>query len=782
MRNLSLLLLFIGLVSPIFSQTNYFSVKFPDDRTYIGCNASVPVEQPVVTQYACNINVGISRFDQIFNSNESGSCFKILRRWRLIYWCDYDANLYSPTYIPNPSNSDVGPTVIGNSANHGYLEYIQIIKVRDDAPPVFSNCPASPVVYCDYTANDPAQYTYRCEGPVNLETDVTDVCSGTDISLAYLLYLDLDGNGSMETVTSSSAPGAWPIETSIVGNVVHGHIGFPTNYQLPYGTHKVEWIAGDHCGNESTCKYEFIVKDCKKPTVTCINGLSVNIMQTGMITLNVNSFLQYVTDNCSTPAQIQIGIRKAGTGTGFPTGTSTVNFDCNETGTQLVEIWAQDASGNADFCQTYVNIQDNSGACAPTASLTGTVLKSSGAPMNNVQLQAQQLPYPAIHTTTTNENGQFAPMALLPGCYTLTPIATENATDLNGISTWDALMAGLHGNGVEYLEQPWQYAAADVNHDHTINEADATAIIQMAIGAANQWPGVNTWQLIPANAAVPESEVNFPLTQTVCIGANETGQAHWQAIKSGDLDGSGSSNITELEDRSAPVRRVIFTAPNQHFEAGDLVQLTISTPNITGLAGFQFTLDYDAALLSPVNTVPGLTPVEQTARFDNDHQITAGWQSALAFYPDGASLYTNQTAMTFEFTALQGGQLMDAVQMSHARIRSEVYTREHSTREAGLRFTPAGLHKNQAYLLPPVPNPVQGNVMTVRYLLPAATQATLVLTDINGKILVSQDADGNAGYHEVVIPVNDQPSGVGILQLITAEGVEGSTLVQFIQR
>ncbi len=72
--------------------------------------------------------------------------------------------------------------------------------------------------------------------------------------------------------------------------------------------------------------------------------------------------------------------------------------------------------------------------------------------------------------------------------------------------------------------------------------------------------------------------------------------------------------------------------------------------------------------------------------------------------------------------------------------------------------------------------------MTVRYLLPTATQATLVLTDINGKTIVSQDTDGNAGYHEVVIPVNDQPSGIGILQLITAEGVEGSTLVQFIQR
>jgi hypothetical protein len=33
------------------------------------------------------------------------------------------------------------------------------------------------------------------------------------------------------------------------------------------------------------CEYTFVVKDCKKPTVVCINGLSVNIMPTKMITL-----------------------------------------------------------------------------------------------------------------------------------------------------------------------------------------------------------------------------------------------------------------------------------------------------------------------------------------------------------------------------------------------------------------------------------------------------------------------------------------------------------------
>ena len=53
--------------------------------------------------------------------------------------------------------------------------------------------------------------------------------------------------------------------------------------QLPYGVHKIKWAVTDGCGNEATCEYTFEVKDCKPPTVVCFNGLSVNIMTTGMV-------------------------------------------------------------------------------------------------------------------------------------------------------------------------------------------------------------------------------------------------------------------------------------------------------------------------------------------------------------------------------------------------------------------------------------------------------------------------------------------------------------------
>jgi hypothetical protein len=39
-----------------------------------------------------------------------------------------------------------------------------------------------------------------------------------------------------------------------------------------------------------------------------------------------------------------------------------VTFTCDELGTQLVELWSIDLAGNADYCETYVIVQDNMGA------------------------------------------------------------------------------------------------------------------------------------------------------------------------------------------------------------------------------------------------------------------------------------------------------------------------------------------------------------------------------------------------------------------------------------
>ncbi len=382
----------------------FYTVKFPDDRTIIGCGAKADTVMPVIENYNyddCSINVGVSVRDQIFYFSANRNCYRIVRRFRLIYWCTYKSGM-TPYMVLNPTNTSVGATAQGNLYNNGYLQYEQIIDVRDGEPPRFLNCPAAPVVFCDLTSNDPTKFNNKhrdlCEGSISLRTAITDRCSGSAATISYRLYLDLDANGSMEALITGPAQdtGVWSVERTIVADTVRGRIRFPVGYALPYGTHKIEWIARDECGNQSYCKYDFIVKDCLRPTIFCDRGFSVNVMQNDSITLPYDIFVKYAFDNCTTPDALQYGISKAGTTKTFPDSSLNVTYTCSTLDSQLVDIWVRDLGGNASFCRSLVLIQDNTGNCGEEFPADGAGDRSADAEASGSVFQLQAVrPNPA---------------------------------------------------------------------------------------------------------------------------------------------------------------------------------------------------------------------------------------------------------------------------------------------------------------------------------------------------------------------------------------------------
>lgn len=295
---------------------------------------------------------------------------------------------------------------------------------------LLQNCPNA-MQACDYSNNNTGLWneTYWLD-PIHQTQDLADVeleasisvrdtCPGASVSFRYLLFLDLDKNGSWETVIKSwepPAPGTvrfnnannpnydggelrvfderpvpadakyqFALETSVSGDTSRAYLRWNTqaapntyvNTELPYATQKIKWLIDDNLGNNSTCESLIVAQDCKKPTVVCINGLSVNIMPTEMITLWAVDFLQYAEDNATPSNQIKLGMRKSGTGTGFPENPdgspkASVTFTCDELGTQLIELWAKDAAGKTDYCETYVIVQDNLGNCGNGNNPVGT--------------------------------------------------------------------------------------------------------------------------------------------------------------------------------------------------------------------------------------------------------------------------------------------------------------------------------------------------------------------------------------------------------------------------
>jgi hypothetical protein len=762
--------LILSSLTASLADTPYYTVKFPDDYTVYGCGADPGITYPYITgNYNCNFNVGVSYNDQIFYTNATEGCAKILRTWTLLYWCDYNPN-WSPTVIPNPTNSDIGPTVQANSYNHGYLKYTQIIKIVDNEDPYFPDCPTGVVNFCDYTNNDPNQYHWGqidlCEGQPDLRVKVTDDCSQTDIKLTYRLFLDLDGNGSMETYISSSSPSAWPIETTVDGGLLCGQIKFPPGFGLPYGTHKIEWIADDNCGNEAICKYEFTINDCKPPSITCYNGLSVNIMVTDMITIWDTDFIKELSDNCSPNNKIRTGIRKAGQGTGFPNDQHSVTFTCDELGKQYVEVWANDESGAPDYCITFVDVQDNIGACPPSNHFKGTIATDQSVLVPGVQVKLSKFSNNLL-TVTTDDTGQFGIPPQTAGCnYKLTPVFDGPAK--TGVNTMDALLVAGQMDDLYSFSTPYKLLAADVDKNGSLTNADVMNIVKVALGAQNAFPNnTASWQFVPQSYVFPNPlepwAATVPSSMTFCLSGNINFDPDFVAIKTGDVDGSANpSNFATTDDR-ADGGLAVFQTNDQIFTSGQEVRVDIITPDLANLAAFQFTLDYDPSTLSFVGVESDLVPADFIAQLP-DNRLTASWHDAVMLDPNIQGKNIRLRAFTLVFNSLQKGLLSEVLQMNSEVANAEVYTRELQTVSATLEFLQAPVSKNGLTFLSVRPNPVTER-FTATYYLPEAGETTLRLTDATGRVLQTVQANRERGYNETEFEVKGAESGLLFLHL-----------------
>ncbi len=527
---------------------------------------------------------------------------------------------WNPTVVRiNPTDPQPTNYSVFWDANANCYQYKQIIKIIDTQDPVL-DCTPLPIICCANLPNNPlywnAMYWWDpvhgthdlCEAESEISIAGTDLCTKSNISYRYLLFLDLNNDGVMETVINSvnpPAPGTdnygnefnpnysggtpqvfdhrpvptnqkyqFTLQTTVSGDSRTAFVRWntqqaPNNYvvpHLPFGKHKIKWLGEDGCGNETACEQQINVEDCKAPTIVCINGLSVNIMPTQMITLWATDFLQYTEDNCTPANQLRIGIRRSGTGTGFPfqsdgvTPQTSVTFTCDDLGTQLVELWSMDMAGNADYCETYVIVQDPSGACGVSPAVVAGALKTEffnqGLAEANVQLEGTHpgLPPLSLFDLTDNDGYYLFSAVPLGANYTLTP--TKDNDPLNGVSTYDLVLINKHILGLEPLNTPYKMIAADANNSRSITTFDVVELRKLILGIHTELPNNSSWRFVEKsyvfpNPTNPFQEI-FPETISVADMQASQDKGDFMAVKVGDVNGNALPNSTaKAEDRTA---------------------------------------------------------------------------------------------------------------------------------------------------------------------------------------------------------------------------------------
>ncbi len=820
-------------------EQDYF-VRFPNDVIVTFCDGTGVYGEPTFFGKDCEL-LGVSYEDQIFTVVPD-ACFKIERNWKIINWCTYDPNQGcinvpnpTPNAIANHASNLPGPIVspiqttgdpwkstivkinatdaqatnysIYYNANANCYTYKQIIKIIDTQAPT-PECPASPVTVCDVTPNDAQLWNESywwdnanqshdlCEAPSDICLTATDACSGANINIEYLLFLDLDGDGTMETVVNSTQLGNQPgglgwnnvlygnatgagvsrqfdgrpvasnqkwgfaIQETVSGNKKTACVKFntfqaQTTYvtpQLPHGTHKIKWIVSDGCGNEKVCEYTIIVKDCKAPTVVCLNGLSVNIMPTGMIQLWATDFLQYAEDNCTKTPYLKYGIRKCGAGTGFPVDAqgnpiTNVTFDCTELGTQCVELWAIDLAGNADYCETYVIVQDNAGNCGSNGiiNVSGAIKTEATDGIESVTVQAEgisSLGAPLSYVGPTNAQGLFNFSTALPigSALTITPNKDDNP--LNGVTTYDLVLISKHILGIEPLGTPYKMIAADANKSNSITTFDIVEIRKLILGIYQELPNNTSWRFVdeafvfpnPANPFQTQFSENIVLPQIL----NSQQDKDFVGVKIGDVNGTAvANNLMQSDDRTAGT--LLFDLSDRTVTAGEAFEVTFKAADKT--QGYQMTLNLNGLEVSEIIGGDKVTA--------NNFGVFA---DALTVSIDNAD------AFTVKFRAAKSGKLSEMVSVSSRITKAEAYgmrnadfgVRNAERLDVALRFdgkTIAGigfeLYQNQ-------PNPFVDKTF-VGFHLPAAATATLTVFDEMGRLVFTQKGDFAKGYNSIIL-------------------------------
>ncbi len=543
----------ITFVNP--SPFSYDDIQFPADITLFNvCDISdIPATMPVFVEDGCD-QVGIEVVDQVIdNSNGSESCYKILRTFTLLDWCQNDGGTFE------------------------LFEGTQVILVNNTiAPEITSSCENVSICSYDNSCGDAF---------IDLNLEATDDCT-TSAFLNYTYLIDAFSDGSIDiTGNSSSASGAYPV-----------------------GIHTIYWTVNDACGNEDMCSYTFEIENCKTPTPYCLDNLTAGLtamdldgdgdIDTEMIMITPDFFDAGSFHVCGTPVQLSFSA---------DVNDTERMFNCNDLGEQPIQLWVTDENGNQDFCATSVVIQDNNDIEFCTEMLvfdiTGVVKNSENMELTDVEVS---LGVPEL-MELTNEEGLYSFIEMpLGNEYVVSPSNDVNPT--NGITVSDIILIQKHILGLEPLTSPYQLIAADVDNSTKVNGQDILQIRKLLLGHYEAFPMNESWKFIDAKQVfIDNSNPWFDdLVETVHIPNLEYNVvADFIGVKVGDVNETATNGITGngIDTRTDVVLEMEVSAVDLVKE--EISEIELYNSSSIEPQGIQLGLTYDQSAIEVLNVTIG---------------------------------------------------------------------------------------------------------------------------------------------------------------------------------
>ncbi len=600
----------------------------------------LPFQMPDYTDGACDL---ISQeHEDLYLPVQDPACITILRTWTVYSWCIYDAN---------------------DPESDGIWTHTQVIEVvNTEAPQILTDC--SPLIFCSDDEN--------CMlGFAQFSLEAIDDCTDS-LGLNYSYQIDLFVDGSIDQTGDS----------------------FEWSGEVPLGNHNIFWEVEDACGNISSCEQLFTISDCQAPTVNLLNGLAIEMGTSTQIELSAT-----VWDNPASPSNDNCGINQwliyspsLGPGQTSPPVEADTSwfFDCDDIGTQNVDIWVEDINGNWSFVSSYVLIQDNDFPpdCPVVEFMTiSGILETEEFDLIEHVIMEVQTNAPGIPDMIYSDSlGAYAYPALIPGGnYMITPAFNE--TPLNGVSTYDLVLMSQHVLEVDTLESPYKIIAADINNSGTVSTFDMVQLRRLILFVDTVFQNNTSWRFVDAEYVFPNLqdpwEEDFP-EYFEAIEIQDSMTADFVGIKIGDLNASATTNGFQNDDSGNESSSFYFKTKDFEFQIGEEVEISLTCDQFNEIFGFQSTITFDPTVLS-------FTEIENKDleqlnadcfgfSFLEKGIITLSWFNGL-----GSSLNPEEEIFSMKFKAKQIGRLSEVFDLKSDLIKSEIYNRS-SNQTLGLLF------------------------------------------------------------------------------------------------
>ena len=602
-------------------------IVWPADYTALGQCSVLGLDpsitgEPVFTEDACDL-VGMRYEDAVYPFTTNGACYKIIRTWTVIDWCQTDKD-----------------------GNHLTWSHDQEIKVMDNVIPTITS---------STTPKLELTYDGECQdGQIVLTASATDCTPANELRWSWVVTR---GGITFRTGVSSVASGTYPI-----------------------GVYKIEFTVEDKCGNQAKTGYDFEIRNAKAPTAICKQGLSASL---GLMDSDGNG----IGDTIMTILKPGYFDNKSSHVCGYPLKLSfssdvkdtIASFSCADRGPQTIQMWVTDVNGNTSYCQTFVDIQDTQGLC-PTmivANVSGKTVKEDNTEIENVIVEmkgSEQNP------TNTDKNGHYA-FSPMPtgGSYQVIP--GKDGDDINGVSTLDIVMIQRHILGMEKLSSPYKLIAADVNNSGSITASDLTELRKLVLGLTMSLPNNTSWRFVDAAYQFVDKNDPWltPFAERYQIDAlNSSMDINFVGIKIGDVNGNAKGrNINEgsVEKRS----KVNVVMDDRKVEKGDIIEIPVMMETGQTIYGMQTEWETSGLIIREMREGAMEIGREEYVIRDVHH---SGMSIAI---PEGMTMERNEVMYIIEVEAIRSGRLSEMMQLSET-VNPEIYVTDMETRALGISW------------------------------------------------------------------------------------------------